>query len=172
MPLSGRYFVGDVDVLNLSFNEFLPYRFAFGYSFDTFGLLSNRTIRDNLLLPLLFHGHCSESEACDRVDQWMQRFRIDVCAAKRTFAVTGGQRKSAVLLRSLLHRPQIAFLDDPMAGLTEDGRAAFADLIDDAFRFHGLKQIVFCAERELPIHGRVSKSITIHPRQMREAEAA
>ena len=40
-----------------------------------------------------------------------------------------------------------------MAGLKlEDGHAAFADFVEDAHANHGLKQIVFCAERELPLH--------------------
>lgn len=158
-PASGRYFVNDVDVLELSFKEFLPYRFAFGYSFDMFGLLANRTIRDNLLLPLLYHRLCSSQEAHERVDFWMERFDLARCARQRPFAVTGSQRKTTIVLRSMIHRPQIAFLDDPMAGFKLEGQKAFADFVEDAHANHGLKQIIFSSERTLPLHSTPAKEV-------------
>lgn len=150
-PSSGRYWINDVDVLELSFREFLPYRFAIGYSFDTFGLLSNRTIRENLLLPLLFHKRCAEREAERRVDHWMERFQLSTCGHLRPYAVTGSQRKAAVVLRAFLNFPQVVFLDDPLAGLKSESATALAELVEDGRRHHGLKKIVYCSERELSL---------------------
>lgn len=149
-PQSGRYLINDTDVLEMSFKEFLPYRFATGYSFDSGGLLSNRSLYENLLLPLVFHKTMDIDEASKRVLRWMEKFNLMSVKDQRPFSVTGSQRKSAVVLRTFIHYPQYVFLDDPMAGLKEDGRKAFAELFEECLNEHGLKQVLFSAERELP----------------------
>jgi phospholipid/cholesterol/gamma-HCH transport system ATP-binding protein len=150
-PQEGKYWINDVCVSEMSFSEFLPFRLEMGYSFDMHGLLSNRTIYENLMLPLLFHQRFTTEEADARVCKWMAKFGLAKVRNERPFAVSGGQRKSTVLLRSLIHNPKLVLLDDPMAGLKEDGRAAFAELIEENRREHGLQKIIFCAERELPL---------------------
>jgi phospholipid/cholesterol/gamma-HCH transport system ATP-binding protein len=150
-PSAGRYLINDQNVLEMSFTEFLPYRLALGYSFDLGGLLTNRTLFENLMLPLLFHQLCTPEEAEERVKYWMDRFDLAKVANERPFSVTGGQRKSAVVLRAFIHRPQVVFLDDPMAGLKEDGRNAFTELVQTHLKTYGLKKLVFSAERELPL---------------------
>lgn len=152
-PQRGSYFINDVDVLELSFKEYLPYRLAMGYSFDTGGLLTNRSLYENLMLPLRFHRRCSEAEAEARVKFWMDKFNIAQVKDSRPFSVTGSQRKSTVLLRAFIHFPQIVFLDDATSGLKEDGRRAFGNLVEECIKRHGLKHVIFCAERELPVQG-------------------
>lgn len=150
-PQSGHYWINDVDVLDLSFKEFLPYRLCIGYSFDTGGLLSNRTLYENLILPLLFHKRCAVHEAHARVMHWLERFDLARVKDLRPFAVTGGQRKSTVLLRSLIHHPQIVLLDDATSGLKQDGLDAFYDILEESMERFGLKHILFCGESELKI---------------------
>lgn len=151
MPQSGRYLINGQDVFQMSFREFLPYRLAMGYSFDSGGLLANRTLFENLMLPLMFHGRCLENEAMERVNFWMKRFQLSAVKDQRPFAVTGGQRKAAVLLRAFIHYPQVVFLDDATAGLKEHALQTFVELIEACTLHHGLKHVLFCAERELPI---------------------
>lgn len=167
-PQSGKYWIDDVCVSELSFAEFLPYRLQIGYSFDMGGLLSNRSLYENLMLPLLFHQRCSTEDADTLVRRWMEKFNIDGVQHQRPFSVSGGQRKSAILLRAFIHSPQVVLLDDPMAGLKEDGRAAFSELVQEFHTKRGLKKIIFCAERELPIKNLACVEVRID----RKAEAA
>jgi len=150
-PQSGRYLLNGEDVFEMSFREFLPYRLAIGYSFESGGLLANRTIAENLMLPLLFHQLCSASEASERVQFWMERFNLTKVQNQRPFAVPGGQRKAAVILRAFIHYPQLVLLDEATTGLKEDALRAFVELIEECVLHHGLKHILFCGEQELPI---------------------
>lgn len=151
-PEQGGYYLDDLDVTQLSFKEFLPYRMRIGYSFDMGGLLSNRTLFENLMLPLLFHKICEAKEAEARVKYWMEKFGLSKVADQRPFFVTGGHRKSTIVLRSMIHYPDLLLLDDPMSGLKEDGRAAFTELVTAVQSQGALKKIIFCAERELPVN--------------------
>jgi ABC-type multidrug transport system ATPase subunit len=151
MPTSGRYLINGENVLDMSFQEFMPYRLRMGYSFDSGGLLSNRTLYENLLLPLMFHQICSLEEAEQRIGFWMNRFNLTKVQNLRPFSVTGRERKSVLLLRAFLHYPEMVLLDEPMVSLKEDGRKAFSELAAECASKHGLKRIIFCAEQDMPL---------------------
>jgi ABC-type multidrug transport system ATPase subunit len=118
MPTQGRFEINGENVLDMRFDEFLPYRLKIGYTFDLGGLLSNRTIRDNLLLPLQYHKLCSAQEAVDRVDYYLERFSLMKSKDVRPANVSGSVRKLACLLRSLLIEPEVLLLDDLTVGLS------------------------------------------------------
>jgi ABC-type multidrug transport system fused ATPase/permease subunit len=66
-PNGGRFWINQLDVTEMSFEEFLPIRLNIGYSFDYGGLISNRSLYDNLMLPLVYHHLIPPSEAKSRV---------------------------------------------------------------------------------------------------------
>ena len=62
-PTRGAYLINGKNVGEMSFEESLPYRLAIGYGYDYGGLIHNRTLKDNVLLPLIYHKLVSEKEA-------------------------------------------------------------------------------------------------------------
>lgn len=116
-PLSGDYFLNDQAVKDMSFEEFLPFRLLIGYSFDLGGLLSNRTLRENLSLPLEYHKRFPAQEIRERVDETLAHFDLIEVADRRPSAVAGSQRKACCVARALVMKPQFLILDDPTVGL-------------------------------------------------------
>jgi ABC-type transporter Mla maintaining outer membrane lipid asymmetry ATPase subunit MlaF len=102
-----------------------------GFSFDYGGLINNRTIADNMLLPLVYHKLISESEARARVDGMIDRFDLKKYKHERPAHVPGRVRKLAVLLRALVSQPQLLLLDDPSVGLGESTQVIFAQTIQE-----------------------------------------
>ena len=141
VPTGGKYFINNLDVCEMTFEEFLPYRLAIGYSFDYGGLLSNRTILDNLLLPLQYHKICGEKEANETVHQFLNYFNLEKYKLQRPSHVPGGVRKIVCLIRSVIMRPQILLLDDPSVGLSSEALYQFIDLITK-MREEGAAQLV------------------------------
>lgn len=129
IPQSGKYLINGENVVDMSFEEFLPYRLQIGYSFDYGGLINNRTIHDNLTLPLLYHKTVSSKEAKERVDEMINLFDLGKFANERPAHVPGRVRKLACLLRSVVMRPQVLLLDDPSVGLGQDSVYAFVDYL-------------------------------------------
>ena len=74
VPQSGKFLINDDNVVDMSFEEFLPYRLMIGYTFDYGGLINNRTIYDNLMLPLLYHKLVDVEEANRRVMEVLKYF--------------------------------------------------------------------------------------------------
>lgn len=131
LPTSGSYLINGVDVSAMSFEQFLPYRLRIGFTFDYGGLISNRTIFDNLLLPLVYHRLILEDDARARVDKMIHRFDMQKYRDERPAHVPGRVRKLAVILRGLITYPQVLLLDDPSVGLGEATAQNFADLVNE-----------------------------------------
>lgn len=127
IPQSGKYLINGENVVEMSFEEFLPYRLQIGYSFDYGGLINNRTLFDNLMLPLLYHKVVSPEEAKARVEDLFKEFGVEKFAHERPAHVPGRVRKLACLMRALVMRPQVLLLDDPSVGLGQDSVYAFVD---------------------------------------------
>jgi ABC-type lipoprotein export system ATPase subunit len=145
-PQSGRYLINGENVSDMSFEEFLPYRLNMGYSFDMGGLLNNRSLAENLLLPLQYHKLFTPNEAFERVHQVTENFGMHETRDLRPFAVPGSQRKLTCVIRALIHSPQVAFLDDPLTGLKQDNLNDLFHFVEEAYANRSLRQIFFTSE--------------------------
>lgn len=148
-PQTGHYFINGNDVSQMSFEEFLPYRLAMGYAFDFGGLINNKTLAENLLLPLQYHQLITPEEANERVDHALNLFALDQSKDSRPSAVPGSQRKMTIVIRAFINAPQVAFLDDPLTGLKEDNINDLLHYVEESFSMRGLRQIFFTSESPL-----------------------
>lgn len=131
VPQSGAYFINDENVIDMTFEDFLAYRLNIGYTFDYGGLISNRTIQDNLMLPLVYHELIPRPEAKARVDAVVKRFDLGKFRDERPAHVPGRVRKIACLLRALVIHPQMLLLDDPSVGLGVETSRLLVEVIDE-----------------------------------------
>jgi ABC-type transporter Mla maintaining outer membrane lipid asymmetry ATPase subunit MlaF len=131
MPTKGKYLLNDQSVTEMSFEEFLPYRLQIGYGFDFGGLLHNRTVLENLTLPLVYHKICGEKEAQDKAHYYLQELNALQFANKRPSEIPGGMRKLTCLIRAVITEPQILLLDDPSVGVGQDTFLKFFDLVGE-----------------------------------------
>lgn len=145
-PQSGRYLINGENVGDMSFEDFLAYRLSIGYGFDLGGLLNNKTVFENLILPLQYHKLMDLEEANDRVNQAIEMFGMSQIQHLRPHSIPGSQRKLTCVVRSFLHWPQVVFLDDPMTGLKEDNLNDLYYFVEESFATRGLKQLYFTAE--------------------------
>lgn len=142
MPTKGRYLINDENVTDMSFEEFLPYRLQIGYGFDFGGLINNRTLLENVTLPLVYHKQCSLEEANERASELFEKLNATRFMGQRPALVPGGIRKLTCLIRAVITRPQILLLDDPSVGLGQDTILKFFDVIE-GLRKQGYLQHIF-----------------------------
>ncbi len=146
-PQFGSYLINGENVSNMSFEEFLSYRMNIGYGFDMGGLLNNKTVAENLILPLLYHKLVSPEEAAERVEQMVDLFGMQQVKDQRPYAIPGSLRKLSCVLRAFVHHPQVVFLDDPLTGLKQDNLNDLFHYVEESFTQRGLKQVFFTSER-------------------------
>jgi len=145
-PQEGKYLINGQDVGEMTFEEFLPIRKRIGYSFDYGGLLANRTLRDNLVLPLVYHKACSEGEAYERAMDLAKLFDVEKQMELRPALVSGGLRKLICVIRAFILDPEMVVLDDPFTGLDAKSAQNVVDLIE-AKRESKLLRHVFLTSR-------------------------
>ena len=119
-PDLGNFYVNGLDVSSLSFDEFLPYRMRIGYGFDIGGLIHNRSLLENLKLPLNYHRINARHEAEEIAMALLSHFQIEKFKNLRPSDVPVSIRKLTVLLRSLILQPQVLLWDDPTVGLSDE----------------------------------------------------
>ena len=119
-PTRGQVLINGQSVHEMTFEEFLPFRANIGYGFSNFGLLMNRTLKENLMLPLLYHREWSLAD-CDRVvGEMVEEFGAHRYVDSRPSDVPVSLQKLTLVLRAFVRSPEFVILDDPMGGLGED----------------------------------------------------
>lgn len=130
-PQAGSVLINGADTSQMSFEEFLPFRRKIGYTFDYGGLFANRTLLDNLTLPLLYHKTLSDEEAKDRTRALAAHFGFLNKLAEKPASVTGGLRKLVSVLRTLLMNPEMLVMDDPFMGVDPQNVARLIKILND-----------------------------------------
>lgn len=128
-PQKGQYFINDMDVTDMSFEEFIPYRLRLGYAPDFGGLLSNRTLRENISLPVRYHKGDEYEEWRLWIDELIEGFGMGPYADQRPDAVTGAMRRAACVARALVLKPEVLLLDSPTAGLSRRQEKVLSDIL-------------------------------------------
>ena len=157
-----QYLLNSLDVANLSFDEFLKYRMNMGYSFDFGGLLSNRTLRDNILLPLQYHNLDIGQSYESRVDELIDIMDLQAYANERPFHVPGFARKITCFLRAMVHKPQILVLDAPCSALDKVRVKMFWYLMQEEFSKGNFKSCIMQCEEEQFLTNMKFESLFIH----------
>lgn len=145
-PTNGELFFDDLDVSKFTFEEWGNLRKKIGYSFDFGGLLSNRSLFDNLMLPLQYHRFLSEPEAFEKVEGLLGKFDLFSDRFSRPSEVTGSQRKAACVARSMVLDPEVLILDDPSTGLSPSVKKTLFEEIELAQKERALKFIIYSSD--------------------------
>src|SRR5262249_45055754 len=121
--------------------------------FNMGGLLNNRSMIDNLTLPLLYHNILPFSQAREFARSLLEKFRILKYSDHRPAAVSGSVRKATCVLRSLIMKPVMLLLDEPTEGLERKEVETLGHYITDSRRELGLKHVfVKSRDREFVGH--------------------
>lgn len=135
-PSSGSYKLNDQCVEDMSFDEFNNYRLNIGYSFDFGGMINNRTLYQNLSLPLEYHNIFDEKKRHSKVGELLSAFGLAELSELRPSSVPGSVRKAMCVARAFVHEPQIILLDDPTTGLRAEVKSKLKIIIKEYIADH------------------------------------
>ncbi|GDY14465.1 multidrug ABC transporter ATP-binding protein [Planctomycetota bacterium] len=65
----------------------------------------------------------------ERIDELLRRFGLEAFAQQKPDTLSGGYKRRLMIARSIVHSPQLVFLDEPTTGLDPQARVAVWELI-------------------------------------------
>lgn len=116
LPSKGTIIIGDVDIIKLPSQKISALRKKIGVIFQDLKLLSDRTIFENVLLPLDFIAVRKE-EAKKRVEEVLAQVGIIEQRDKFPIQLSGGELQRVAIARSLMLSPEIILADEPTGNL-------------------------------------------------------
>jgi cell division transport system ATP-binding protein len=133
-PSSGTVKVGEQDIGRIS-DSALPYfRRKLGLIFQQQRLLIDRSVLQNVMLPLIVVG-TAQAEAEKRSRAALDKVGLLDKASYTPPALSGGEQQRVAIARAIVHRPQVILADEPTANLD---RVSAAKVLDALKSFHSV----------------------------------
>jgi putative ABC transport system ATP-binding protein len=128
-PSRGRILIGDSDVTARSDRELAKFRNReLGFIFQTFHLIGDLTVVDNVEIPLLYR-RMSSSERRKRALDALARVGLSARAFHFPAQLSGGQQQRVAIARAVVGEPRILLADEPTGNLDSQMGDEIVDIL-------------------------------------------
>ncbi len=125
-PTEGRATVAGYDTVK----EAEPIKGRIGYMAQQFSLYGDLTVQENLNFFADVFGMRGQ-ERRERIARLLEFARLTEFTDRRAAHLSGGMKKKLALASSLIHRPEILYLDEPTTGVDPVSRREFWDILSE-----------------------------------------
>jgi putative ABC transport system ATP-binding protein len=134
-PTDGQYVLNDTPVENLSLSQRARIRNReVGFIFQSFNLIGDLTVYENVELPLTYRGNMSSSERKARVTESLERVGMGHRAKHLPSQLSGGQQQRVAVARAVGGQPSILLADEPTGNLDSTNGEAVMELLRELHR--------------------------------------
>ncbi|MBZ6380013.1 macrolide ABC transporter ATP-binding protein [Pacificimonas flava] len=148
-PSAGSVEIDGRDVAGMSEEELARLRReTIGFVFQQFNLLPRSSARDNVAMPLVYHG-VGRSERERRADDLLQRVGLGDRTTHRPNELSGGQQQRVAIARALVGAPRLILADEPTGALDTKTSGEIIALLESLNREEGVTLVVVTHEPAL-----------------------
>lgn len=130
---SGNVVVNGINLTQISQNHRTFIRQHIGIVFQDHKILFDRSVRDNVRLPLDISGNYSEKETLERVEKALINVGLEHKINSHPLQLSGGEQQRLCIARAIVHQPKILLADEPTANLD---RANALNILELFKNFH------------------------------------
>ncbi|OZN25395.1 cell division ATP-binding protein FtsE [Actinobacillus seminis] len=143
----GQIWFNGHDITRLSRYEVPFLRRQIGMVHQDYRLLTDRSITENVALPLIIAG-LHPKEAHSRALAALDRVGLRDRATDQPVALSGGEQQRVDIARAIVHKPQLLLADEPTGNLDEALSLEIFNLFEE---FNRLGMTVLIATHDLSI---------------------
>lgn len=132
VPTSGEFILSGHDASNLSRDERARLRNReIGFVFQSFNLISDLSVYENIELPLSYRSDLSKSEIKTAINDALEI--VDMVSRKDHFPsqLSGGQQQRVAVARAISGKPSIILADEPCGNLDSKNAESVMALLDE-----------------------------------------
>ena len=133
-PTSGRFVLDGYDASDLDDDERSELRLRrLGFIFQSFNLIPQLTVRENIELPLYYLGYEADRSA-RRAGELADLVGLADRLEHRPMELSGGQQQRVAVARSLANDPAVLLADEPTGNLDSSTGVQIMELLADLNR--------------------------------------
>lgn len=152
---TGNVIIGGKN-LNKINRHTLPYlRRNMGIIFQDYQLLYDRTVYDNVAIPLIISGY-SSTEVKKRVHAALDKVGLLRFEKKYPLTLSGGEQQRVSIARAVVNKPALLLADEPTGNLDPDLSREIMDLF---LAFNQVGVTVLIATHDIPLISELNKPI-------------
>src|SRR4051812_43873572 len=118
-PSSGSIYLDGQDMAGIP-----PYERPINMMFQSYALFPHMTVEKNIAFGLEQEKGLSRADIATRVTDILEIVKLTPYAVRKPHQLSGGQRQRVALARSLVKRPKLLLLDEPLGALDKKLREA------------------------------------------------
>jgi putrescine transport system ATP-binding protein len=118
-PSSGAIYIDGQDMAGVP-----PYDRPVNMMFQSYALFPHMTVEKNIAFGLEQEKGLNRADIATRVTDILEIVKLGSFAARKPHQLSGGQRQRVALARSLVKRPKLLLLDEPLGALDKKLREA------------------------------------------------
>lgn len=133
-PSSGSYMFKNTEVSNLKEKQRTAFRKGnIGFVFQSFNLIDELNVYENVELPLLYLGH-KPAERRRMVEEVLDRMSIGHRAKHYPNQLSGGQQQRVAIARAVVTKPSLILADEPTGNLDSKNGVEVMNLLTELNR--------------------------------------
>ena len=122
----------------------------FGYVFQDYALLPELSALENVALPLFMQGK-SKKQAYKEAERALKRVGLGTRLTNLPSQLSGGEQQRVSIARSVAHKPDVLFADEPTANLDNESSKVVMEIFEELNR-EGQTIIMVTHEEEFAQH--------------------
>lgn len=131
---AGEIFVGGEDVVKMSDAQATKFRRRhIGVVFQSFNLLNEKTVKENVLLPLVFESRSAvrKPEVAARFADLIRKLGLEGKENRKSEELSGGEQQRVAIARALMAEPEVILADEPTGNLDSKASKSICALLGD-----------------------------------------